>query len=208
MQGQQNERIRQSSGFTMLEVLVVLVLISLVTALVMQGLSAVFQIRQKIRDTLLVNKPVTLQQAFLRSTLSAMTADDIKGEHRFTGTAQKITGLTLAPLLSLQGIPLSVELSVQRQEDSCLLRYTESGSPPIILGRWLHDHCYFSFFAEQGKEQSEWNSSGNKLVQLPSAISFQVENETGDKVFFLIAAITGRRLARTNAPEYFNAGSI
>lgn len=39
MQGQQNERIRQSSGFTMLEVLVVLVLISLMTALVMQGLT-------------------------------------------------------------------------------------------------------------------------------------------------------------------------
>ncbi len=208
MQGQRNERLHRSSAFTILEVLVVLVLISLVTALVMQGLSAVFQIRQKIRNTLLVDKPIILQHVFLRSTLSAMTADDIKGEHRFAGTAQKITGLTLAPLLSPQGIPLPVELSIQRQKDSCLLRYTEFGSPPIILGHWPHGRCHFSYFAEHEKEQTEWNSSGSKLLQLPSAVSFQVENETGDKVFFLIAAITGRRLARTYVPEYFNADSI
>lgn len=203
-----NNWIHRTEGFTLLEVLVVLMLISLVTALLMQGLGLIFHIRQNIRNTLLADKPLILQHTFLRSTLSAMTADDINGKHRFTGTAQEITGLTLAPLLSLQGIPLPVELSIKRQEDSCLLRYSESGSTPIILGRWPHSRCRFSYLTEHGKEQDEWSGAGDKAIQLPTAIAFQVENKAGDTFFFLFASITGRRLARTYAPEYFNADSI
>ena len=56
-----NNWIHRTEGFTLLEVLVVLMLISLVTALLMQGLGLIFHIRQSIRDTLLADKPLILQ---------------------------------------------------------------------------------------------------------------------------------------------------
>lgn len=209
MQERLNRVAYPGKGFTVLEVLLVLILISLMTFLLMQGLGIMLHIRQTIRDTPLASTPVRLQQAFLRSTLSAMTADDIRGKHRFIGTARKISGLTLAPLLAPQGVPMPVELAIEEQENSCRLRYTEFGSAPIILGDWPHSHCRFSYLATPlEQEQSEWSNSGDELIQLPAGIFFQVEDQSGKPIFFLFEAINGRRLARTYLSEYFQADSI
>jgi general secretion pathway protein J len=198
----------QTSGFTLLEVLVVLMIISLAVTLLIQGLSSVLQIRQKVRDNLLATKPAILQQTFLRTLLSSMASDDIKGKHRFTGTAQKITGFSLAPLLSPQGVPVLVELHIEQKDEACTLHYAEPGSPSLLLGTWQQSRCHFSYLADEKKMSVEWVPPAGELIQLPSGIAFHVENTEGDQVFYLFAAIQGRKLARFYIADYFDSDSI
>ena len=197
-----------SPGFTLLEVLVVIMLITLVMTLLIQGLSFIFDIRQKVRDNLLSAKPIILQEQFLRTVLSAMTADSIKGDSRFDGSPEKITGLTLAPLLSPQGVPSVVELSIEQQDTTCTLRYREPPFPPITLGQWEGSRCRFTYLTDKGKLSPEWRIAKDRLVQIPDGIFFQVEHNDGSIPFTLFTAIQGRRLARFYRTEFFDSEGI
>ncbi len=193
-----------SCGFTLLEVLVVLMLISLAMALLMQGLSNMLQIRERVRDNLLAAKPIMHQEALLRAALSGLTADGIKGGNRFLGTKTKLSGITLTSLLSPPGVPVAVEMLIEKENGRCILRYTEGERTSLVMGRWAGEQCGFAYFSEKAEPLDEWSSGNYDLIQLPSGIIFTVDGDDGKNLYSLFAAIEGRRIARHFVPDYFD----
>src|ERR1700720_196383 len=96
----------EQTGFTLLEVLVTLVLLSMVAAIVFGSLRQVLDARARLRPYLDQSEETTLVASWFRQTVQALIADYDDGKHRFAGTATEISGLTASPLIGPPGTPI------------------------------------------------------------------------------------------------------
>jgi prepilin-type N-terminal cleavage/methylation domain-containing protein len=96
---------RRQSGFTLVEVLITLVLLSMVAAVAFGSLRQVLEARDRLRPYLDRSQETTLVSGWFRQTVQASIADYDEGKHRFVGTASEISGLTVSPLVGPAGTP-------------------------------------------------------------------------------------------------------
>ena len=91
---------RPEQGFTLVEVLITLVLLSMVAAVSFGSLRQVLEARERLRPYLDRSQDTTLAAGWFRQTVQALLADYDNGKHRFAGSASEISGLTASPLLA------------------------------------------------------------------------------------------------------------
>ncbi len=198
-------------GFTLLETLAVLVILTLVMTLLLEGLSSVYQIRTSLGNNLLSKGPrQLLHQHWLRTIISNMTADSAIGSHKFSGSETRLQGLTLAPLFGKPGVPTPVSLKIkQEKNDACVLFYKEEGQELLQLGKWQQAKCNFSYLNSEGKnsEQQQHFQTTKQYqpkdgMQLPQGVLFTVINERKEPVYTIFSAITGYRENRVFFAEF------
>src|SRR5690242_7370912 len=93
------------SGFTLVEMLVTMVLLSMVVAIVLGSLRQVLDARTRLRPYLDQSEQTTLVAGWFRQTVQGLLPDYDKGSHRFTATTGGFSGLTAAPLAGPPGTP-------------------------------------------------------------------------------------------------------
>ncbi len=204
----------RQNGFTLLETLVVLFILSLVMTLLMQGIANIYRIRTSLGNTIINANPEVLRRQWLQNVMTAMTADSSNGSHKFTGTATEITGLTLSPLLGRSGVATPVQLVInQREDNSCSLIYKEEGQQPLQLGSWQQAECHFSYssagnshYRNNNREKqifhSNWQYDKKHLLQLPDGILFTVTNNRKEHLSTLFAAVASRKQDRILFSEF------
>src|ERR1700748_2453799 len=84
---------RRQLGFTLVEVLITLVLLSMVAAVAFGSLRQVLEARDRLRPYLDRSQETTLVSGWFRQTVQASIADYDEGKHRFVGTASEVSGL-------------------------------------------------------------------------------------------------------------------
>jgi prepilin-type N-terminal cleavage/methylation domain-containing protein len=147
-------------GFTLLEILIVLVLMALITGLFIDPISRVYSLRAALRthiDNLHLN---VLAQTWFKSTLSSL----YMSKSKFVGESKKITGVTFAPLDDEIGLPTSFEWSLfyDKENDLTLLQYKGYGEESITTAEWKGEEGSFYYYDAESKEWSdEWQSSSN-----------------------------------------------
>lgn len=167
----------KKTGFTLLEVLVVLVIVSLISGLLFQGLLYVLHLRSQALVQLSDLQQGRLQEAWFRTTLEAIITDYEDGKNRFQGNSHEFSGLTMASLDNIIGVPVTFAWQIQNKDGRNTLRYRNSRGEYWDILSWSDERlAEFRYMAEDGEWHSQWPPpSGLKVIQLPSIILFSAK---------------------------------
>lgn len=126
------------AGFTVLELLTVLVLISLLSLVLMTGFERVIDIRSRLTTFIDETEAPVLVADWFRATISGLVADRADGNDRFVGGPRQLVGLSLAPLDGTAGVPTRItwEIVFNDQTGRSSLRYRNGAEPDMIIASW------------------------------------------------------------------------
>ena len=110
-------------GFTLLEMLVVLVLVGLLSTLLLQGFFYILHLRTGLLVQLSDLQYGSLQEYWFRSTTAATVADYGDGKSIFRGNEHEFSGLTIAPSEASIGVLASYAWQLQYNGGMTTLRY-------------------------------------------------------------------------------------
>ncbi len=197
-------RASRRSGFTLVEVLVVLVITALVSALLFQALAQIYRLQGRFGEQLLQSQGGAMRADWYRQLLQGLSADFVDGKEKFSGKADQLQGLTAtAPGVSAGGprwMTLSiVPSSTATQGGSVRLR---SGDEEVVLFEWsARGRAEFAYLDDDGAESPQWPplTRGNVRLgaeapppaQLPAAILLKLPTDEGRQV--LVAVPRGGR---------------
>ena len=164
--------LNNKSGFTLIEVLVVLVMTSLISAILIQALSLVLDTRFRVREALANSESTSLQRSILMHPLGGIVPDYDDGPDRFAGEGKRLRGLTLSPLQGTQGAPTGFGLAIQFNTQSGMseLTYLERGFDPVILASLPGDSGNFSYMGRQGEWSPRWPVPSDFIEPAPRTI--------------------------------------
>lgn len=164
---------------TLLEVLVVLVLVGMLVTVSFEGLSRLFDLRQRLGAWIDLAGDNAITTTWLRDSMASTVPEYENGPYPFKGGEQSLTGLTLAGLRTRPGIPVPYEwrLAADPQGRGSVLEYRDGTDLRYsVYWRWDGDPGRFTYFAEDGKSYPTWPPTGLTLgtgaviPQLPLAI--------------------------------------
>ena len=160
-------------GFTLLEMLVVLVLVAFISTLILQGFSFTFQLRSRFLEQLDNLQRGAIQEHWFRSSTAAIVTDYINGEHIFKGKEREFSGLTIVALDAKMGVPMNFVWQLKQVDGIMVLRYQNSKGEYWKVTQWLGEEGYFRYMARNGDWYEQWPPKlGIELPQIPHAILF------------------------------------
>jgi len=159
-------------GFTLIEVIVVLVIGSLIAAVLMQGLSLVLDTRLRVQNALLNASDLALRKSILTTPLRGVLPDYIDGPDRFIGEQRRMRGLTLSPLQGTVGAPtgFGMVLNYEVGSDQTSLIYFERGFDSVTLAQWPGDTGEFLYRGKSGEWTPGWPVPGDLIERAPRSI--------------------------------------
>jgi len=166
----------QQAGFTLVEVLVTLALLSLLAVIVFGSLAQVLGARARLRPYLDRSEETVLVASWFRQTVQALIADYDTGKNRFTTTANGFSGLTASPLIGPPGTPTSFSwvLKYDPGLDVTFLEYGEKPSNTMQIARWSGKGAAFSYYGQDQEWRRAWPppdlDASAARVQLPQLV--------------------------------------
>ena len=161
---------RAQQGLTLVEMLVVLVLVSLLGTLLIQGggffLGQYATVKRVHRDASLAG----LRQHWFRSTVEAMVSSR-REARRFAGNESSFEGVTLQPLAAESGRPVRVRWSIGGDGESDVVLYTEEGrdAPWTVL---VSEERGLAFqYADSARQWQEgWRAARDARERIPRMV--------------------------------------
>ncbi|MEZ5671947.1 MAG: prepilin-type N-terminal cleavage/methylation domain-containing protein [Thiotrichaceae bacterium] len=166
----------RNQGFTLLELLVVLVITTLTTMLLFQGLSFVMQLREQLLNQFDEAHRGQIQEHWFRSSTESLVPayEDIPNAPIFKGEATKFSGLTISALDADHGVPVEFDWELTTDNDNVTLVYHDSQKQAWQVLNWQGELGKFSYLANDGQWHDQWPPAnfGLQPPQLPRAILF------------------------------------
>jgi prepilin-type N-terminal cleavage/methylation domain-containing protein len=162
-------------GFTLLEVLVVLVIVTLLMTFLFQALSHVATVRIHILRQLNTFQQGAIQEFWFRHSTAGLIADypDIEQSQAFKGSDKRFSGLTTAALNADAGVPNRFAWAIIEEKGQNVLQY-QTGSETWSVLYWQGGGygVGFQYLDEKGKWHDAWppQQFGVEPPQLPEAI--------------------------------------
>lgn len=164
-------QVRSARGFTLLEVLVVLIIVSLISAVLMQGMSMVLRVRDSFGERMTELDRASLQRSLIRGPLEGLVADFSDGEDVFLGTAGTVKGLTTQPLFRRSGRPIPFSLTLEFDgRGTNTLYYREDRDAPIVLASWPGKQAYFRYIGDANGWVPKWPRGEEPVLGITSMI--------------------------------------
>ena len=185
--GQTNGNAR-GGGFTLMEMLVTLILVSFTTMLMFQMLGSYRIANQRVQAQSGQIDRRALFQAWFRDSVNGMfAAKDLE----FVGTAAWFGGTTLNPLYASEGAPTVIEWRLLRESGQMEIAYFENG-----IQRWRQPlegsgDAHFAYVDAEHKSQDGWPPRLGKRTpgELPAMIMLVRDGQTRAQP--LAAAVLG-----------------
>lgn len=167
-----------NSGFTLLEVLVVMVITALVSTVLLQALDQVYRLQTKFGQELAHSQRGSMYIDWYRQTLQGLQPDQIEGPHQFKGSQRRIEGITASPISAAYGVPtyFFLEISYANDTGDTQLVYATEDSK-FNLMRWSGRQGEFSFIDANGQIHKSWPPEIGQWPQLPSNILLRTIND-------------------------------
>jgi prepilin-type N-terminal cleavage/methylation domain-containing protein len=162
----------RESGFTLLEMLVVLVIVSLVFSLLMGALHQAGMLQMRLSETQDETLGPQMAEDWFRRVIAGIQPDERLAPHVLKGGDKALSALTLEPIAPANaGIPTAFTLSLEEDSagDKTLLKYTEPGLSFVLMtldGRDAH----FVFEDETGEETDAWPPRKTDPPQIPNLV--------------------------------------
>jgi len=176
------------SGFTLMEMLVTLVLVSMTTMLMFQMLGSYRIARERVQAQSGVIDRQSLFNGWLRASVQGLFIDH---GLTFAGNETAFEGTTLNALYALEATPTLVRWEVDTSDGVVRLVYFEDGRE-----RWRYPlagtvSARFAYLDEEGTRHEAWPPKlGKQDALLPSTILLLREDAAG-RVQAVAAAVLG-----------------
>jgi general secretion pathway protein J len=192
---------RKQSGFTLIEALVTLVLLSMVAAILFGSLRQVIEARTRLKPHLDQSQQTALVAGWFRQTVQGLMADYDTGLHRFTATPTDFSGLTVSPLVGLPGTPTAFHWSLRYDStnDLTILEYDEPRAEAMQVVNWAGHDGSFSYYGQDQQWHGRWAppekpEESQTIPQLPRLI--RLDGPSLDRFPLVVAAPRGSPFPR------------
>jgi prepilin-type N-terminal cleavage/methylation domain-containing protein len=198
----------EQTGFTLIEVLVTLALLSMVVAVAFGSLRQVLDARSRLRPYLDQSEQTMLVAGWFRQTVQALIADYETGKDRFAGSADRISGLTAAPLAGPSGTPTAFRWSMRYDADTnvTVLEYAERPADTIEITRWPGHDAVFTYYDQNQEWQRAWPPAdpdqAKPALQLPQLV--RLGGLAPDLFPTIVAAPRGSPVPRPVPPSFLS----
>ena len=199
----------EQTGFTLVEVLVTLVLLSMVAAVVFGSLGQVLDSRARLRPYLDQSEETAIVASWFRQTVQALIADYETGKNRFTASANAFSGLTGSPLLEPAGTPTAFTwaLNYDLASNLTVLEYSEKPSDTVDIARWSGKDAVFSYYGQDQEWRRVWPptdlGTSTTAMQLPKLV--RLGGLPSGLFPTIVAAPRGAPVPRPPPPSFFGA---
>jgi prepilin-type N-terminal cleavage/methylation domain-containing protein len=191
----------RGAGFTLLEVLVVLIIVGLVASSLFEAMTRLNDVRGRLSPFLAESERVGLLNSWFRTAVNDIVPDQQDGKNVFKGAARSFSGLTLGPLSGDPGAPspFQWDLVYDSLHDRTVLRYTGFDKNPIEVRGWRGDKTQFAYLKPDLTWTDAWPPGIQKAKQLPLAIRLYAPEEDST----IVAAIRGEKDAPPDPVSLF-----
>ena len=145
---------RRSSGLTLVETMVVLVLASLLGTVIVQGTGFFLGRYTWVKRTQLEASETALCEQWFASTVAAVVPSYVEARH-FVGNEAGFEAVTLQPLAAEPGHPAWIRWSISETEPRAVV-YTETGVAPWTALRLRAEAVAFQYADSAGRWYSLW----------------------------------------------------
>lgn len=179
-----------SRGFTLLEMLVVLIIVGMAGSLLFEGGAQVMGMQSRLEGQLAQLRGTSMRADWLRQLVEGLQPDYQDGKNLFKGSARGFSGLSTNPLSGdYAGLePFALVLASDRARDEVTLRYGDAPDAPVLMG-WQGNRAVLRYWDNQGEPHEDWPPPLGLWPQLPSAIT--LESGPGDAPWLIAAAPYG-----------------
>ncbi len=193
----QTESGRRARGFTLLEMLITLVIVSLVAGIVWQAMGHLARIERLLEQSQLRGLAQAVRAEWVRSALTSLLPGSLKTHDLFQGSATELKGVSAeAPVWPAPGLAyFRFRLLHDPVSDMTALQVLGEVAPPQAPGdgyttllSWQGREGKFSYLNEQGQWRDTWPPLGTGKP--PPALPQAVMVETGLVDLRLIVATT------------------
>lgn len=189
-----------NKGFTLLEILVVLILLSLILTMVFQIFSFILNINERSAQLQIKQKQQQLQISWFRKSSSALHPDNIDYPTPFIGNRSEFKGISLAALDKPIGVPTIIKWKIINYHNKNILRYYFNENKDVFwdIMIWEKGEGKFLYKASNNRWYETWppNKFGKEEKQLPNALLFTCLCDK--KPITIVANINGHKEPQHN----------
>jgi prepilin-type N-terminal cleavage/methylation domain-containing protein len=159
------------TGFTLIEVLVVLIMTGTITGVLFQALERAYRLQDRFGVELLGAQQGQMTTDWYRQTVQGLRSDYPNGKNLFKGSEQEFSGLSDNSLGSQYGAPTPIRWQIRTNLSSGQidLVYLEQDKETPILS-WSAKGARFVYVDDQHTQHDTWPPPFGQWPQLPKQI--------------------------------------
>ncbi len=171
-----------ATGFTLVEILVVLIIVSLISGIVFFAFERVLDARQRLAEFLDGTDTPNLIAAWFRDDVDGIVPDAKGGADIFSGAPRRLTGLSVAPLNGMAGVPTRVtwEITFDPSSGRTYLRYQDADAQVLTIASWPEDRGNFRYCGTNLSCYETWPPPSGQASEVPSLIVLNTVKGTED----------------------------
>ena len=182
---------RAARGMTLLEMLVVLTLTGMVTALLFQGYGYLLGGYQRLQNRQSVEFERALVEGWWRNSLESLVPY-FEGELRFSGEDYQLHGATFSPVRGVPGLATEFSWELRASSADTELYYLQPPFEAQRITRWDEgEQVTFRFLDENGNWLSNWVRGEGR--QLPESVQLIIKPANGDAFRTVTAMVPIRK---------------
>lgn len=138
---------RAAQGFTIIEMLIVMVIVALISGILVTAFERVLDVRTRLVVFLDGTDTPNLIAGWFRGSVEGLMADLKDGADRFSGAPRRMIGLSVAPIGGPPGVPTRItwEIAYDPATDRTYLRYQSANHAQLTIASWPKDRGGFQY---------------------------------------------------------------
>ncbi len=177
------------TGFTLIEVLVVLIMTGTITGLLFQALERAYRLQDRFGAELFGAQQGQMATDWYRQTVQGLRTDYPDGKNLFKGSEQEFSGLSDNSLGGQSGAPTPIRWQIRKDLRSGLIELVYSAQDkdtPIFS--WQTKAARFAYIDDQQTAHDAWPPPLGRWPQMPKQIQLITLGGNGIDPVTIIAA--------------------
>jgi len=183
----------KSRGFTLVEILVVLVITGFIVTILLQSLHQVFRLQTHFGSEIFHTQNGAMYTDWFRQSINGLMPDYVDGKQKFSGERRQMSGLTLSPLDQESGAlaPFAWRLEFDPRSGQTGLYSGDAGEKPPAspILAWQGNSGRFIYIDAENEPHDSWPPFLGKWPQLPSII--YLESGAAEQLRLIVAIPRG-----------------